>query len=136
MLLFGPPGAGKGTVLILIVLDHLIMLLGRLQARPVLSRLNPYCIGSSNHAFYESYIVFPFGSLNPYCIGSSNHAKIPLQFSGSDGSSLNPYCIGSSNHAQMTEVLEETEEGLNPYCIGSSNHARHKTDGAKNLHKS
>ena len=36
--------------------------------------------------------------LNPYCIGSSNHARISRDY-GNVSSGLNPYCIGSSNHA-------------------------------------
>ena len=36
--------------------------------------LNPYCIGSSNHAEIEILIEIGMNCLNPYCIGSSNHA--------------------------------------------------------------
>ncbi len=39
-------------VLILIVLDHLIMPLRNLAIRPIQRGLNPYCIGSSNHALH------------------------------------------------------------------------------------
>ena len=36
--------------------------------------LNPYCIGSSNHAELDASGLTDIYSLNPYCIGSSNHA--------------------------------------------------------------
>ncbi len=87
-------------VLILIVLDHLIMHKEIILITNVLSN-----------------------SLNPYCIGSSNHATIEYRYEG-NRLSLNPYCIGSSNHAQsLKEAINMISEGLNPYCIGSSNHA-------------
>ena len=61
--------------------------------------------------------------LNPYCIGSSNHAgaNIPI-------AALTVVLILIVlDHLIMLvdkDIFERTyEEGLNPYCIGSSNHA-------------
>ena len=41
--------------------------------------LNPYCIGSSNHADKYGYNWSDLDCLNPYCIGSSNHAVAALK---------------------------------------------------------
>ena len=67
-------------------------------------------------------------SLNPYCIGSSNHAEHFLNKQQKQ-KCLNPYCIGSSNHASFGDYEYSHEwVSLNPYCIGSSNHALQKSN--------
>ena len=92
---------GWWLVLILIVLDHLIMLSTNRIIWKHLQSLNPYCIGSSNHAVhYFACSLRGCRSLNPYCIGSSNHAIEP-KYVSFEQASLNPYCIGSSNHATL-----------------------------------
>ncbi len=119
-----------------------------MEGRQAAKSLNPYCIGSSNHATMKEtllygckivlilivldHLIMPVEirksnlvnhRLNPYCIGSSNHAMSNYPAGAQYDSGLNPYCIGSSNHANYYPSLITPQISLNPYCIGSSNHA-------------
>ncbi len=61
-------------------------------------------------------------SLNPYCIGSSNHALNILSLI-EDAEVLILIVL---DHLIMLKVISSDDQftiGLNPYCIGSSNHA-------------
>ncbi len=61
-------------------------------------------------------------SLNPYCIGSSNHATMAQLITG-----VNIVLILIVlDHLIMRQPANPKGiriNGLNPYCIGSSNHA-------------
>ena len=88
--------------------------------------LNPYCIGSSNHAQNKMAAAPVEMSLNPYCIGSSNHAEFQRDMNALWNEVLILIVLDHLIMQQQGRRIAEHQHCLNPYCIGSSNHAAAK----------